>query len=147
MPTSIRPAVESFFARFEHASRMLDTAALSDMFAEEFLSLDPSHATCVTREDFVRTLPLRERLFASVGATGTTLTGLSETSLDGLHTLVETTWSVQFDANHIAGGELTLSSAFLLRRYDDRWRVVAYLNHHDIVSVLAARASIVTAEL
>ncbi len=24
MPTSIQPAVESFFARFEHASRMLE---------------------------------------------------------------------------------------------------------------------------
>jgi hypothetical protein len=28
----------------------------------------------------------------------------------------------------------------LLRWYDDRWRVVTYLNHHDILTVLTERA-------
>ena len=134
----VRDSVQAFFTEFQRASRDLDLAALGTMFAEVFLNLGPTSAGPVTREDFTNALPMRQRLFASIDATGTALTGLSETVLDEMHTMVETQWSVEFGPDAPAERELTLSSAFLLRRENERWQVVAYLNHQDIVAMVAA---------
>src|SRR5690348_7203867 len=133
---AVRDSVREFFTEFERASHALDVAALGAMFGEVFLNLSPTSCGPVTREDFTKALPMRQRLFGSIDATGTRLTDLSETVLDDMHTLVETRWSVEFGPDSPADRSLTLSSAFLLRREDGRWRVVAYLNHQDIVAVI-----------
>jgi Domain of unknown function (DUF4440) len=133
---SVRDSVQAFFTDFERASAALDLTALGEMFADVFLNLSPTSAGPVTREEFTDALPMRERLFASIDATAMTLTRLSETVLDDMHTLAETQWRVQFGPDSPPGRNLTLSSAFLLRRQDQRWRVVAYLNHQDILAVV-----------
>jgi hypothetical protein len=134
----VRDSVQAFFTEFQRASAELDLSALGTMFAEVLLNLSPTGAGPVTRDVFTKALPMRQRLFASINATGMALTGLSETVLDELHTLVETQWRVQFGPDSPAGRKLTLSSAFLLRREDQRWQVVAYLNHQDIVAMVGA---------
>jgi hypothetical protein len=142
MPSaSVRPDVRAFFEQFEQAANGLDTAVLAELFGDQFLSLDPARSACVPKDAFLRALPARERLFGSIGAAGTTLTEIRETPLDELHTLVETSWAVQFgpDAPAAAAG-LTLRSAFLLRRQDGRWQVAVYLNHQDIGAVIGSLA-------
>ncbi|HUA29487.1 MAG TPA: nuclear transport factor 2 family protein [Streptosporangiaceae bacterium] len=140
MPSaSPRPEVRAFFERFEQAANALDTTVLAELFGDSFLSLDPAHAACVPKDAFLRALPVRERLFGSIGATGTTLTDIRETPLDDLHTLVETSWAVQFGPQaQAADAALTLRSAFLLRRQDGRWQVAVYLNHQDIGAVIGS---------
>lgn len=135
---SVRPDVQAFFDRYERAGNVLDMDVLADCFHDEFLNLDPNSANAVTREALLAALPMRERMFASVGATGTDLAGLSETPLDDMHTLVETTWCVRFEKPEKAQ-TLMLAASFLLRRVRNDWRIVLYLNHNDIGAVLNAR--------
>ena len=142
MPSaSVRPDVRAFFEEYERAANALDTTTLGELFGDQFLSLDPARAACVPKDAFLRALPARERLFGSIGVTGTTLTEMRETPLDDLHTLVETSWVVQFVPDAPAAGALTLRSAFLLRRQGERWQVAVYLNHQDIGAVIASLAA------
>jgi len=55
-----------------------------------------------------------------------------------MHTLAHTTWRVRFGPDAPADRTLTLSADYLLRQEDGRWRIVAYLNHQDIVAVIRA---------
>jgi hypothetical protein len=74
MPSaSVRPDVRAFFEEFEQAANALDTTTLAELFGEQFLSLDPARAACVPKDAFLRALPARERLFGSIGATGSHL--------------------------------------------------------------------------
>ena len=140
MPTAVRPSVREFFERYERASDTLDTSAINEAFHDTFLNLDPGSAKPVRREQLIAALPMRERLFASIGATGMALSGMEETPLDDLHTLVETQWTVRFDPS-ADQAPLILESAFLLRLDGGRWRIVLYLNHHDVGALIAARRS------
>ena len=137
----VRPDVRAFFEEYEQAANALDTTTLAELFGEVFLSLDPVRAACVPKDVFLRALPGRERLFGSIGATGTTLTEMRETPLDDVHTLVETSWAVRFGPDAAAAGPLELRSAFLLRRSGQRWQVAVYLNHQDIGAVIGSRAA------
>ncbi len=76
-------------------------------------------------------------MFASIGARGMALTDATETPLDDLHTLVRTTWTVEFEDPR-ADRPLTMSSSFLLRQEPDGWRIAVYLNHQDVAAVIAA---------
>ncbi|GAA2760168.1 nuclear transport factor 2 family protein [Actinopolymorpha rutila] len=127
------PALEAelreFFERFDSSG--------ADVFHEQFLSLDPSSATVVTRDQLRAVLPKRAQMFGSVGATGTRFRDLAARPLDDQHILVETHWDVEFaDEN---AEPLTLHATYLLRRADEGWSVVVYLNHRDIGSILANR--------
>lgn len=139
MTAAVRPDVRDFFERYARAGDTLDTDALNDCFGETFLNLDPTTAVPVSREALIRALPMRDRLFASIGAQGLDLTSLAETPLDELHTLVESVWSARFGPDAANAEPLTLTAAFLLRRDGDRWRIVVYLNHHDVGAVIRER--------
>lgn len=128
------PALEAelreYFERF-------DTSG-ADVFHEQFLSLDPTKAGVVTRDQLRAVLPKRAQMFGSVGATGTRLRDLDARPLDDHHVLVETHWDVEFAEENAE--PLTLHATYLLRRADEGWSVVVYLNHQDIGSVLANRS-------
>ncbi|MET9019148.1 nuclear transport factor 2 family protein [Actinopolymorpha sp. NPDC004070] len=127
------PALEEEFRQF---FERFDTSG-ADVFHEQFLSLDPARAAVVTRDQLRAVLPRRAQMFGSVGATGTRLRDLDARPLDELHALVETHWDVDFaDEN---AEPLTLHATYLLRRTDDGWSVVVYLNHQDIGGVIANR--------
>ena len=127
--------VTGFFARFASAREPLDMELLRPLFAQRFLVLDPGTVMALDRESFLRALPGRERFFASAGAGRSRLTSLCEQILDARHTLVSTEWSVPFSS----GPALTLCSSFLLRRSEDDWQIVVYLNHQDLAAALSAR--------
>jgi hypothetical protein len=142
MSSSARPDVSAFFERYGQAGNALDIEVLSECFFDTFLNLDPSVATPVKREALMAALPMRERMFGSVGAEGLDLTALSETPLDEKHTLVRTTWAVRFAPDSHAR-PLNLDATFLLRRADGGdWRIVVYLNHHDVQATIREHSSI-----
>ena len=113
--SNVRPDVGQFFERFEKASATLDVVTLEEMFEEQFLNLDPRSAAPFTRAALIAALPMREKMFASIGAARAALVGMSESPLDDRHTLVHTSWAVDFPEG-VADEALTLTSTFLLRR-------------------------------
>ena len=106
-------------------------------FHDQFFSLDPTNAYLVSRDQLRASLPLRKQMFASIGATGTTLRDVTVTHLDDRHALAATSWDVVFQSDD--DEPLVLESSYLLRLIGDEWKVLAYINHHDIVASLAAR--------
>ena len=92
----------------------------------------------VTRDQLAAALPMRAAMFKSIGAAGTRLTDLSQIWLDDRHVLASTEWDVVFASP--AAEPLTLSASYLLRRTDDDWEILVYLNHQDIRRVIGARS-------
>ena len=130
----VRPDVTAFMDRLTAG----DPEQAASGFHDGFLNLDPRTVGVVSREQLRMALPYRARLFESIGAVGTDRTDLRECPLDDLHTLVQGTWELRFadrDAQPLA-----LRSTYLLRRGQDGWSAVAYLNHQDIVEVVHLRA-------
>ncbi|MEN3264877.1 hypothetical protein [Pseudonocardia sp.] len=82
---------------------------------------------------------MRDQMFASIGVGGMELDSISETPLDGLHTLVKRRGPSTSTRRETTPKPLTLASPFLLRRHEERWRIVLYLNHHDIASIISTR--------
>lgn len=140
MTSTVRPGVRAFFEQYAKAGDTLDTAALNDCFHEVFLNLDPTNVAPIARDMLIRSLPVRQKLFDSIGARGMDLAALVETPLDDLHTLAETTWSVRFGPDARSAEPLEFGATFVLRLDGGRWRIVVYLNHHDVVTVVRSRA-------
>jgi len=130
-----RSDVQEFFDMFDRAGDILDTATLATCFNDVFLNLDPVSATPVSREALLNALPMREKLFGSLGVDGLDLRTVTDTPLDAIHTLVRTTWSVRFTPG-VTAAPATLSSTFLLRHGDDGWRIVVYLSHQDVTAAI-----------
>jgi ketosteroid isomerase-like protein len=114
-----------------------DADASAGLFHDDFLSLDPARVTVLTRDQLRASLPLRRELFASIGASGTTLRHLDLQPLDDRHVFARTTWDVTF--TDAAAAPLALESTYLLRRVGDRWQVVVYLNHQDVLAEITGR--------
>lgn len=140
MPTPQPSDIRAFFNDFEQASDSVDKEALGELFCDVFLNLDPTSVAAVPRDVLIATLPAREKLFGSIGAASADLIDLTETPLDDLHMLVQTTWQTRFAEHAPSQDPLILSSTFLLRQEDGRWRIAAYLNHQDIVAIIRERA-------
>nr|AQQ75073.1 hypothetical protein [uncultured bacterium] len=124
--------IVQFFSDFDDASRNEDWMRCGDMFAQQFLTMDPTSATPVARDNLVAFLPHRKSIFNRAGATGTTLGSLDVEPLDSNHVLARTTWDVVFDRDH---DPVALRSTFILRR-EDRWRIAVYLNHDSLLELL-----------
>jgi ketosteroid isomerase-like protein len=128
--------VRSFFDAFSAASDELDTAALGGLFADPFLAADPAGAQPVPRELFLKALPRRAELFGAAGIGWVVLDDVAHEALDDTYVLARTTWRAKRAAD---GGEpVRLASTFLLRREGDGLRVVLYLNHQDLATVLSS---------
>ena len=125
--------IEAVFAEFEQASRDEDWQRFDRLFLPAFFSLDPASAAPVERQALISFLPRRRGVFERAGATGTRLATIEVTSLDPLHALAATTWTVLFHGPH---DPVTLRSTFLLRRTGDGWRIAVYLNHESLLQIL-----------
>lgn len=132
----VRTDVREFFAAYAAAGDG-DSTASADLFCDPFLNLDPVSAGTVTRAQFAASLPMRARMFSSIGAEGTDLIELSEQPIDEHHTLVQTAWAIRF--TDTAAEPLTLRSSFLLHRAAAGWRIAAYINHLDLDTIIRAR--------
>jgi hypothetical protein len=135
LPDQISSGVRDFFARFERAGNRLDLDEISRQFADPFMSADPGGVQAVPKAAFLAALPAREKLFASIGATGMRLTAITETPLDDHYVLVDTRWETE----PATSATVTLASAYILRRTGDGdLQVVFYLNHQDVMEVIRA---------
>jgi hypothetical protein len=129
--TNVRPDVRDFFQRFQSAGDDLDSAALASLFSSVFMSLDANTATAVSPQALLAALPRRRQLFEAIGSDGLELADISEMPLDDLHTLVRTSWRLRM-RGQAARDPIFLLSTFILRREDEAWRIVLYLNHQDL---------------
>jgi hypothetical protein len=129
--TNVRPDVRDFFQRFQSAGDDLDSAALASLFSSVFMSLDANTATAVSPQALLAALPRRRQLFEAIGSDGLELADISEMPLDDLHTLVRTSWRLRM-RGQAPRDPIFLLSTFILRREDEAWRIVLYLNHQDL---------------
>jgi ketosteroid isomerase-like protein len=135
----VRPGVRAFFQRYDRAARDLDPDALTSSFADVFLSLDASTAVAVSPQALLAALPRRKQLFENIGSDGLELADISETPLDDLHTLVRTSWHLRM-RNRASRDPISLHSTFILRKDDEAWRIVLYLNHQDMTKLFSELA-------
>jgi ketosteroid isomerase-like protein len=127
--------VEAFFDTFAAASDQLDLDRLAELFAETFLAADPAGVQPVPRQAFLDALPRRAELFRAAGIARVVLADLQHQALDDTYVLARTHWRAERAG---ASTPLRLSSTFILRREEDRLRVVFYLNHQDLAQALSA---------
>lgn len=109
------------------------------LFAQTFLSLDPTSVSVVTNEQLRAALPHRSAMFAAAGVRGLSLERLEAQALDDRHQLVVTSWTTELEDPHT--DPLTLRSTYVIRLVDESWRIVLYLNHDDIAAELARRSA------
>jgi hypothetical protein len=130
----VRPDVRAFFRRYERAAEDLDSEALTTCFCAVFLSLDVGSATTLSPQALLAALPRRKQLFEAIGSDGLELADISELPLDDLHTLVRTSWNLRM-RNQPPRDPVCLRSTFILRKDDQAWRIVLYLNHQDMTKL------------
>lgn len=131
----VRPEIAEFFRQYDEAGTRADPSA-AEYFASSFLTLDPEHVLTLDRATLAGILPGRRQAFDQLGVRGLRLTDLTEEPLDDRHTLARTTWSVDWSQ---AGPSTEVSATYVLRREDAGWQIVVYLNHHDVMTMLASR--------
>lgn len=127
--------VEAFFDTFAAASDQLDLDRLAELFAETFCAADPARARPVPRQAFLHALPRRAEQFRAAGIARVVLADLRYQALDDTYVLARTDWRAERAGASIP---VRLSSTFILRREEDRLRVVFYLNHQDLAQALSA---------
>lgn len=132
--TPVRPDVRAFFRRYERAAEDLDSETLSNLFCAVFMTLDASSAAAISPQTLLAVLPRRKQLFDRIGSDGLKLADISETPLDDLHTLVQTSWTLRM-RNEPLHGSICLRSTFILRKDDRAWRIALYLNHQDMTKL------------
>lgn len=129
---AVRREVQLFFEAFARNSSALDVASIGEQFADTFMSADPRQAIAVPKAAFLGVLPHRQAMFDDAGVTSIDLLDVDTTALDDRHVLAATRWA----ARRKAGGSIPLASTFILRRQDDSFVVIFYLNHQDLTEVL-----------
>jgi hypothetical protein len=93
----------------------------------------------VKASDLLLAIPKRKQLFESIGCRSTTLVSLQETRLDDRYTMVRTEWRWRFEQSAEKPLDVTLPSTFIVQRSPDGLRIVFYLRHQDIMTVLRER--------
>jgi hypothetical protein len=130
----VRPDVRAFFRRYERAAEDLDSEALTSCFWAVFISLDACSVTTLSPQALLAGTPRRKQLFEAIGSDGLELADISELPLDDLHTLVRTSWNLRM-RNQPPRDPVCLRSTFILRKDDQAWRIVLYLNHQDMTKL------------
>ena len=131
--------MESFFRTFEQLSAESNVAGLAGMYAPSFLLAGPSGSQVVRSGDLQQAILKRKQLFETLGCTSTSLAALQETSLDERYSIVRTEWRWRFEQRSEAAVEFTLPSSYVIERSPDRWQIVGYITHVDIMAELRRR--------
>ena len=131
--------MEAFFKTFEQLSAESNAADLAGLYAPSFLLAGPSGSQLVRAADLQQAISKRKDLFKTLGCTSTHLETLQETSLDDRYSLVRTEWHWRFERSSEALVEFTLPSSYVIERSPDRWQIVAYIPHADIMAELRRR--------
>lgn len=131
--TRLEPDVRAFIDEFD--ARGTDPQGEAEkLFASTFLAVDAQLAVGVTPDQFAAALPARRAMFRAAGVSAVVRQRAEQLRLDERHVLVRGQWSAERDA-----GPITLSSTLLLRNEPPGYRILVYLNHHDVAALLAAR--------
>jgi hypothetical protein len=120
--------VAAFLECFRRASSDLDVDAQRGLFAETFLVGDAAGARPVPREAFLQAIPARAAAAEQAGVGRAQLVEASMLRLDESWVLLRTEWS----SSLADGGELPMTSTFLLHDDHADLRVTAYLNHRGL---------------
>jgi hypothetical protein len=64
---------------------------------------------------------------------------LQESRLDDRYSLVRTEWRWRFERSSEALVDFTLPSSYVVDRSPERWQIVAYIPHADIMAELRRR--------
>ena len=131
--------MESFFRTFEELTAESNAADLAGLYAPSFLLAGPSGSQLVRAADLQQAISKRKDLFKTLGCTSTHLATLQETRLDDRYSLVRTEWRWRFERSAEAPVEFTLPSSFVIDRSLDRWQIVAYIPHADVMAELRRR--------
>lgn len=131
--------IEDFLKRYEVNANVGRAEETVEQFADVFMAADPSGARAVPSSVLLMAIPQRRKLFESVGSSVTTLASVEQTRLDDRYALLKTEWLVKFDRGSGRSEDLTLRSTFVLYRSDDGIKIVLYLHHQDLMSVLRER--------
>ena len=132
-------AVDRFFQEFQRDSNSEDIPSMVSHFAETFLAAGPQGAQCVRSADFAMALPRRKQLFARLGCQKTGLESLQQTRLDGRYLMAKTTWKFNFTREGDEMVELLVDSTYLLDTSENKFKIVLYLSHQDILELLRQR--------
>jgi hypothetical protein len=131
--------VQIFLEKYEANSNVGSPEEIVMQFADVFMAADPSGARAVPSSALLKAIPQRRNLFESVGSSVTTLASVERTRLDDRYVLLKTEWLVKFDRGSGRSEDLTLRSTFVLYRSDDGIKIVFFLHHQDLMSVLRER--------
>jgi hypothetical protein len=127
------PDIEAFIEEYDRRSAE-PGAGTTALFAPSFLVLDPGHALTLTPAMLAAALPSRRGLFDAAGVGAIRRAGTCQLPLDDAHAMVSVDWI----AERTGREPLRLESTFLIRREPDSLRIVVYLNHHDVTTLLSA---------
>ena len=131
--------MESFFRTFEQLSAEGNAADLAGLYAPSFLLAGPSGSQLVRAADLQHAISKRKDLFKTLGCTSTDLATLQETGLDDRYSLVRTEWHWRFERPSETLVEFTLAASYVIERSPDRWQIVVYIPHADIMAELRRR--------
>jgi len=131
--------MESFFRTFEQLSAESNAVDLAGLYAPSFLLAGPSGSQLVRSADLQQAIVKRKDLFKTLGCTSTHLATVQETVLDDRYSLVRTEWHWRFARSSEALVEFTLPSSYVIDRSPERWQIVAYIPHADIMEELRRR--------
>ena len=139
MQSEADPEIQAFFEKFQKHNASGEAQDLVSLYAPVFLMAGASGSQTVKAADLLQAIPKRKQMLKSIGHRSTTLVSLQETALDGRYSLVRTGWRWQFDRAGDAPWEITVPSTMILERSVDGLKIVFYLNHQDIMTVLRQR--------
>jgi len=104
-------------------------------FADVFLNANPHRCAPLDRAALAAALPARRALFERAGMGPLQLIGGEDQDLGSGFVLAQTRWRAE-----ARDRTLELRSTYVLRRVDDTFEVVFYLNHQDLAELLSAPA-------
>jgi hypothetical protein len=128
---ALDPDVRAFINEFERRGDDPESDT-GDQFADMFVVADPTQAVVIGRDILLASLPSRREMFSNAGVGSARLVEASQLELDDRHVLVTSDW----DADRSGLEPVRLESTFLLRREPGGLRILVYLNHRDISTVL-----------
>jgi hypothetical protein len=126
--------IEAFFRDFERHSNSGDVEQAAALFADPFMTADPTGSRSVSAADMRAAVPKRKQLFDAMGCRGTTLVSIDQTPLDDDYVMARTNWAIEFPSQ-----VLTLSSTYIVSTSGGRFKIVFYLNHQNLTAVLKDR--------
>lgn len=134
--------MQSFFQSYERHSTEENLSELASNFAETFLAAGPQGAKCVSAAVFAPALAQRKQLFDRLGCRRPELVSVTETPLDSRYVLARTQWRFTFEPSQAQPVTIPVESTFLLDTAAKPFRILVYLAHQDILTILRDRGLI-----